>query len=64
VTRYKVEEKTSTALFAAYVHDPEDIVASTQDYLEDMWGDGWELAGTLSIGSALWRFIFKANGQP
>jgi hypothetical protein len=64
MTHYLVEDKTGASLVASDVHDPEDVTLSTRDYLEERWGDGWELVDTLSIGAALWRFIFKANGQP
>jgi hypothetical protein len=63
MVRFKVEDKTAGAIASGYYHNPEDIPQSITDYLEDMFGDGWELIGTISETENGWRFLFKANGR-
>lgn len=50
---YLVEIKSNSALFSAYPHTPNDVALSTQDYLEDMFSQDWELVS----------FREDANGQ-
>lgn len=56
--RYKVEQKSGGTLTSAYPHDPESLVTSIQDYLEEMYGDGWELLSANDPGNGT-VYVFK-----
>jgi len=56
---YKVEYKGSSEMYADYPHDPNDLVASTQEYLEDMLSQGWRFVGIVPASTWSGNFIFE-----
>ncbi len=57
--RFKVEDKSFGVLAAAYPHDPEDFTASMEEYIEDMYSQGWDFVTSTHDGNG-YRYFFKA----
>lgn len=62
MAHYKVETKSNGDLASAYPHSPEDFAASMQDYIEDMFSQGWEFVDS-SLDANGYRWFFRANAQ-
>ena len=62
MARFRVETKSLSTLAATYAHDPESFTMSIADYIEDMFGQGWEYVNSEEDGNG-YRYFFKANAQ-
>lgn len=56
---YLLEQKSESDLATAYPHDPESLLLSTQDYLEDKVAGGWDLIEVRESGPPI--YIFRPN---
>lgn len=56
--KFKTVERSLGEIQAEFVHNPENLAASLQDYLEAQAEDGWDL---VSMSGTL--FVFKASGK-
>jgi len=63
MVHFKVESKSLGTLASTYFHDPESLVTSIQDYLEDMLENGWEFVNRSDPGDTPY-WVFRAVGQP